>query len=54
MLVKNYCQNTVTDVVPGGRNTVMFLPALLLIYYLKGLLLIFEGWLISFPEGFFE
>ena len=45
MFVKNYCQKTVTDVVPGGRYTVMFLPALLLI---------FEGWLLSFPEGFFE
>ena len=42
MFVKNYCQKAVTD-VPGGRYTLMFLPALLLIYYLKGLLLIFEG-----------
>ena len=31
MFVKNYCQKAVTDVVPGGRNTVMFLRALLLI-----------------------
>ena len=43
MFVKNYCQKAVTDVVPGGRYTVMFLPVLLLIYFLKGLLLIFEG-----------
>ena len=43
MFVKNYCQKAVTDVVPGGRYTVMFLLALLLIYYLKGLLLIFLG-----------
>ena len=43
MFVKNYCQKAVTDVVPGGRYKVMFLPALLLIYYLKGLLLVFEG-----------
>ena len=41
MFVKNYCQKAVTDVVSGGRYTVMFLLALLLIYYLKGLLLIF-------------
>ena len=31
MFVKNYCQKAVTDVVPGGRYTVMFLQALLLI-----------------------
>ena len=43
MFVKNYCQKAVTDVVPGGRYTVMFLPALVLIYYLKELLLFFEG-----------
>ena len=31
MFVKNYCQKAVTDVVPGGRHTVMFLRASLLI-----------------------
>ena len=31
MFVKNYCQKAVTDVVPGGRYTVVFLRALLLI-----------------------
>ena len=31
MSVKNYCQKAVTDVVPEGRYTVMFLRALLLI-----------------------
>ena len=51
MFVKNYCQKTVTDVVPGGRYTVMFLQALLLIY-LRGLLLIFEGLVAYFSKGF--
>ena len=31
MFVKNYCQKAVTDAVPAGRYTVMFLRALLLI-----------------------
>ena len=31
MFVTNYCQKAVTDVLPGGRYTVMFLRALLLI-----------------------
>ena len=51
MFVKNYCQKAVTDVVPGGRYTVVFLRALLLILS-QGIVADFEELVAYFSRGF--
>ena len=51
MFVKNYCQKAVTDVVPGGRYTVMLLRALLLILS-QGIVADFWGLIAYFSRGF--